>query len=67
MLRHVDRIEEYLACLLLDTIAGAMQGVAEEIVLRQIDHFYRADPAYGEGVARRMGVEASEARAAQAA
>ena len=49
---------------LMDTIAGAMQGVPEEIVLRQIGHFYRADPAYGEGVARRMGLEAPEARAA---
>ena len=49
---------------LMDTIAGAMQGVPEEIVLRQNGHFYRADPAYGEGVARRMGLEAPEARAA---
>ena len=49
---------------LMDTIAGAMQGVAEEIVLRQIAHFHEADPAYGEGVARRLGVEAPRARAA---
>ena len=54
---------------LMDTIAGAMQGIPEEIVRRQIGHIYRADPAYGAGVARRMGVEvevpeAHEARAA---
>ena len=49
---------------LMDTIAGAMQGVPEEIVRRQIAHFHRADPAYGEGIARRLGVEAPEAGAA---
>ena len=42
---------------LLDTIAGALQGVPEEIVLRQLDHFRQADPAYGEGVAQRLGVK----------
>ena len=40
---------------LMDNIARAMQGVPEEIVLRQIDHFRKADPAYGAGVAERMG------------
>ncbi len=45
---------------LMDNIAEAMQGVPEEIVKRQIVHFYRADPAYGEGVASRMGVSVSE-------
>ena len=41
---------------LMDTIAGAMQGVPEPIVRRQIAHFHRADPAYGAGVAQRMGI-----------
>lgn len=41
---------------LMDNIAEAMQGVPEEIVKRQVVHFHRADPAYGEGVAKRMGV-----------
>jgi catalase len=31
-------------------IAGAMQGVPKEIVERQLAHFAKADPAYGEGV-----------------
>ncbi len=42
---------------LMDNIAAAMDGVPEEIVRRQIVHFHRADPAYGAGVARRMGVD----------
>ena len=41
---------------LMDNIRDAMQGVPEEIVRRQIDHFTRADPAYGAGVAKRMGL-----------
>ncbi len=45
---------------LMDTIAAAMQGVPEAIVARQLGHFRRADPAYGEGVARRLGVDPAE-------
>ena len=41
---------------LMDNIAAAMQGVPKEIVERQVVHFTRADPAYGAGVAQRMGV-----------
>jgi catalase len=41
---------------LMDNIAEAMGGVPAEIVKRQVVHFYRADPAYGLGVASRMGV-----------
>jgi catalase len=33
-----------------------MQGVPEEIAQRQLVHFAKADPAYGEGVARALGV-----------
>ncbi len=44
---------------LMDNIAEAMQGVPIEIVKRQVIHFYRADPRYGEGVAKRMGVDLS--------
>ena len=39
---------------LLDTIAASMAGVPSEIVERQLAHFCRADPAYGEGVAERL-------------
>jgi catalase len=41
---------------LLDTIAGAMQGVPEDIVRRQVGYFAKADPAYGAGVAQRLGI-----------
>jgi len=42
---------------LMDNIAAAMQGVPEMIQLRQIGHFAKADPAYGRGVAERLGLE----------
>lgn len=45
---------------LMDNIAAAMEGVPVDIIKRQIAHFYRADAAYGEGVARRMGVDMAE-------
>ena len=41
---------------LMDNIAAAMQGVPTNIVERQVAHFAKADPAYGAGVAKRMGV-----------
>ena len=41
---------------LFANIARAMAGVPETIVQRQIAHFAKADPAYGEGVARALGV-----------
>jgi catalase len=41
---------------LTNNIAEAMQGVPLEIVKRQVTHFYRADPEYGMGVAKRMSL-----------
>ncbi len=41
---------------LCQNIAAAMGGVPENIVQRQLAHFYKADPAYGEGVAKALGV-----------
>ena len=41
---------------LFDNIAAAMRGVPEAIQLRQIAHFTKADPAYGRGVAERLGL-----------
>ena len=37
---------------LIDNIVGAMQGVPRDIQDRQVAHFSRADPAYGERVAK---------------
>jgi catalase len=42
---------------LMDNIAEAMQGVPQEIVKRQVVHFYLADKAYGLGVADRLGLK----------
>ncbi|WP_319609263.1 catalase [Oceaniferula marina] len=35
---------------LFNNIAEAMQGVPQEIIERQLAHFDRADPAYGQGI-----------------
>jgi catalase len=37
---------------LIGNIVASMQTVPREIQERQVRHFYKADPAYGEGVAR---------------
>ena len=41
---------------LFGNIAASMQGVPEEIVRRQLAHFTKADPAYGAGVAKALGI-----------
>lgn len=38
-------------------IMEAMQGVPERIIARQLVHFYKADPAYGRGVAQALGLD----------
>jgi len=45
---------------LLDTIAGAMAGIPEDIQRRQIGYFTAADSAYGSGVAERLGLNLSD-------
>ncbi|MCU7828847.1 MAG: catalase [Candidatus Thiodiazotropha sp. (ex Myrtea sp. 'scaly one' KF741663)] len=42
---------------LIDNLVGAMSDVPRDIQIRQIAHFTQADPAYGEGVARGLGIE----------
>jgi catalase len=34
-----------------------MQGVPARIVARQLVHFYKADPDYGCGVAKKLGMD----------
>ena len=41
---------------LIQNIVSAMKPVSKEIQERQIRHFYKADPAYGEGVAKGLGL-----------
>ncbi len=43
--------------LLISNIAGAMAGVSEDVVQRQLQYFFKADPAYGEGIAKALGVQ----------
>ncbi len=42
--------------LLINNIAGTMAGVSEDVVQRQLQYFFKADPAYGEGIAKALGV-----------
>ena len=42
---------------LFSNIAEAMEGVPERIKVRQLVHFYKADPDYGCGVAQKLGLE----------
>jgi catalase len=42
---------------LFNNIKEAMGGVPSEIICRQLVHFYRADPAYGAGVAETLGID----------
>jgi len=46
---------------LIQNIFGAMKTVPREIQERQVAHFTKADPAYGECVAKRLGLPASKA------
>ncbi|MCA0452690.1 MAG: catalase [Chloroflexi bacterium] len=41
---------------LMDNIAGSMKGVPEFILVRVLGHFSKADPAYGAGIANRIGL-----------
>ena len=41
---------------LIDNIVGVMQGVPRDIQERQLVHFVKADPAYGTGVAKGLGI-----------
>ncbi|AIR89197.1 catalase [Pseudomonas cremoricolorata] len=41
--------------LLVSNIAGAMQGVSEDVIQRQLQYFHEADPHYGAGVAKALG------------
>lgn len=43
--------------LLIDNIVGSIKQVDREIQVKQIQHFYQADPAYGEGVAKGLGLD----------
>jgi hypothetical protein len=52
---------------LFSNIAGAMNGVPEEIVRRQLGHFHKADPAYAAGVAKALKLEYDVPKAPESA
>ena len=41
---------------LMDNIAGPLSTVSKEIQKRMVEHFTRADPAYGKGIKERIGL-----------
>ena len=45
---------------LFDNTGRNMNGVERHIQIRHITHCYKADPAYGEGVAKALGIPMSE-------
>lgn len=45
---------------LIGNIVRAMKPVPKDIQVRQIGHFYKADPAYGKGVAQGLGLSIDE-------
>ncbi|MEA3278130.1 MAG: catalase [Pseudomonadota bacterium] len=45
---------------LIRNIVGAMTDVPREIQIRQVRHFLKADPAYGESVAKGLGIDIDE-------
>jgi catalase len=51
--------------LLIANIVTHMASVPREIQLRQIEHFRKADPDYGKGVAQGLGIDARPAIAAE--
>ena len=51
---------------LFENTARNMQGTTKEVQLRHINNCYKADPAYGEGVANALGIDLSEVEAVSA-
>lgn len=44
------------------TVAGAMKGVSRDILERAIKNFYKADPEYGDGIAKHLGFPSIKSR-----
>jgi len=49
-------MSEAQKALLISNIAGTMAGVSEDVIQRQLQYFFKADPAYGEGIAKALGI-----------
>ena len=46
---------------LIENIVNAMRTVPRHIQERQLQHFYKADPEYGKGVAQGLGLPMASA------
>lgn len=46
---------------LFENTARAIQGASEEVLLRHVENCRRADPAYGEGIVRALGLKKATA------
>jgi len=55
-----NRMDDNQKEVLFANTARAMGDAPEEIKIRHIGHCYKADPAYGEGVANALGIPMSE-------
>ncbi len=68
--KWLKRIEEQilreLVVALIGDFAGHMKGIPERIAKLQIEHFTKADPAYGRGVAEALGLAVEEPELASA-
>ena len=49
---------------LIENIVNAMRSVPLNIQERQLQHFFKADPEYGRGVAQGLGLPTSASNAA---
>ena len=45
---------------LIDNLVQDMKPVSRDVQIRQLKHFYAADPAYGESVAQGIGIDIRE-------
>jgi catalase len=50
---------------LIGNIVASLSKTPRNIQERQLCHFFRADPAYGEGVAKALGIPVQELAAAK--
>lgn len=44
----------------ISNISGSLSQAPRHVQQRQLCHFFRADPAYGEGVAKAIGISVDE-------
>jgi hypothetical protein len=58
--RHSPAVAAILGANVIPNPAGHMKGIPERIAQLQIEHFTKADPAYGRGAAGALGLGVGE-------